>query len=385
MGGDPGDFAFLAINPFLREVKMKNILLMGAGKIGEMISTMLALSGDYHVTVADRDEAALARMPKLAGVSTLKLDATDAAAMDAALKDKFAVLSACPYTMTKIIAPAAKKAGVHYLDLTEDVASTRLVKELAEGANSAFIPQCGLAPGFISIVAYDMAKKFDSLRNVHMRVGALPKYPSNALKYNLTWSTDGLINEYCNPCEAIVNGRLTEVPPLEEVEHFSLDGMEYEAFNTSGGLGTLCETLAGKVDNLNYRTVRYPGHRDILKLLLQDLRLSERQDLMKDIFEHALPITLQDVVLVFVTVTGMKDGRFTQETYAHKVYAKDIGAKRFSAIQITTSAGICTVLDLLANGKLPQKGFVRQEDVNFDDFIANRFGSAYAQAVEVAA
>ncbi|WP_308911645.1 saccharopine dehydrogenase family protein [Pseudokordiimonas caeni] len=364
---------------------MKNILLMGAGKIGEMISTMLAISGDYHVTVADRDEAALARMPKHDGISTLKLDATDAAAMDAALKGKFAVLSACPYTMTKIIAPAAKKAGVHYLDLTEDVASTRLVKELAEGANSAFIPQCGLAPGFISIVAYDMAKKFDKLRNVHMRVGALPKYPSNALKYNLTWSTDGLINEYCNPCEAIVNGRLTEVPPLEEVEHFSLDGMEYEAFNTSGGLGTLCETLSGKVDNLNYRTVRYPGHRDILKLLLQDLRLSERQDLMKDIFEHALPITLQDVVLVFVTVTGMKDGRFTQETYAHKVYAKDIGGKRFSAIQITTSAGICTVLDLLAHGKLPQKGFVRQEDVNFDDFIVNRFGSAYAQAVEVGA
>ncbi|PCI63344.1 MAG: saccharopine dehydrogenase [Kordiimonadales bacterium] len=364
---------------------MKNILLMGAGKIGEMISTMLSISGDYHVTVADISARALERMPKNDAVSTLELDATDKEAMAAALKGKYAVLSACPYTMTRIIAPAAKAAGVHYFDLTEDVESTRLTRELAEGSESAFIPQCGLAPGFISIVAYDLAKRFDSLQNVHMRVGALPKYPSNSLKYNLTWSTDGLINEYCNPCEAIVNGKVTEMPPLEELEHFSLDGIEYEAFNTSGGLGTLCETLDGKVSNLNYRTVRYPGHRDILKLLLHDLRLGERQDLMKDIFEHALPITMQDVVLVFVNVSGEKDGRFIQETYAHKVYAADIGGKRFSAIQITTAAGICTMLDMLANGKLPQKGFVRQEDADFQDFIENRFGSAYARSVEVAA
>jgi saccharopine dehydrogenase-like NADP-dependent oxidoreductase len=116
-----------------------------------------------------------------------------------------------------------------------------------------------------------LAKKFDSLQNLHLRVGALPTYPSNQLKYNLTWSTDGLINEYCNPCEAIVEGQLVQVPPLEELDNFSLDGVDYEAFNTSGGLGTLCDTLAGKVCNLHYRSVRYPGHRDIMKMLLQDL------------------------------------------------------------------------------------------------------------------
>lgn len=364
---------------------MHNILLMGAGKIGEMIVTLLAESGDYKVTVADFNDAALARIPKHEHVTTLKLDVTDAGALDTAMNDKFAVLSACPYELTRLIAPAAKKAKVHYFDLTEDVESTRLTKSLAVDSESAFIPQCGLAPGFISIVAYDLAKNFDTLHNVHMRVGALPKYPSNSLKYNLTWSTDGLINEYCNPCEAIVGGKQTDVPPLEELEAFSLDGIEYEAFNTSGGLGTLCETLDGKVNNLNYRTVRYPGHRDILKLLLQDLRLNERKDLMKDIFEHALPITMQDVVLVFVNVSGEKDGRFMQESYAHKVYARDIGGKRWSAIQITTASGICTMLDLVADGKLPQKGFVRQEDTNFNDFIENRFGSAYARSVEVRA
>ncbi len=359
---------------------MHKILLIGAGKIGEMITALLATSGDYHVTVADMSEASLKRIPKHDAVSTIILDATDHAALVAAMDGKFAVVTAVPFTLGRFIAPAAKEAAVHYFDLTEDVESTRLVQELAADSQSAFVPQCGLAPGFISIVAYDLAKHFDELQNVHMRVGALPKYPSNALKYNLTWSTDGLINEYLNPCEAIVDGELREVPPLEELEQISLDGITYEAFNTSGGLGTLCETLNGKVQNLNYRTVRYPGHRSILKMLLQDLRLGERPDLAKEIFEHALPITMQDVVLIFVNVTGDQGGRFMQESYAHKVYAREIDGQLYSAIQITTASGICAMVDLMAEGKLPQKGFVRQEDTDFSDFITNRFGSNYDQS-----
>lgn len=358
---------------------MKKVLLLGAGKIGAIITEMLASSGDYEVTVADMDQTNLDRMPKYDQVKTLVLDVTNADDLQTAMHDKFAALSACPFNITRYVAEAAAATGVHYMDLTEDVSCTRLVKSLAENANSALIPQCGLAPGFITIAAYELAKKFDKLCNVHMRVGALPKFPSNALKYNLTWSTDGLINEYCNPCEAIVEGRLTEVPPLEELETFSLDGIAYEAFNTSGGLGTLCETLEGKVNNLNYRSVRYPGHRDIMKLLLQDLRLIDRQPLLKEIFESSLPMTSQDVVLVFVNVSGQKDGQLVQETYANKIYSQKINGKIWSAIQITTAAGICTVLDLLAEGKLPQKGFVKQEDINFDDFIANRFGRYYAE------
>ena len=202
------------------------------------------------------------------------------------------------------------------------------MKQLAQGARTAFIPQCGLAPGFITIVASDLASRFDELQDVRMRVGALPKFPSNALNYNLTWSTDGVINEYCEPCEAIVNGQLRETQPLEELEEFSLDGILYEAFNTSGGLGTLCETLAGKVRNLNYRTIRYPGHAAIMKALLNDLRLRDRRELLKDILENAVPITLQDVVIVFVTVSGMRGGQLMQETYANKIYAAPLGRPR---------------------------------------------------------
>lgn len=356
---------------------MKNVLLLGSGKIGAIITELLTSCGDYHVTVADLDEANLNRLSPHKNLSTLVLDVTDEAALKNAMQDKFAALSACPFNITKHVAKAAAAMGVHYFDLTEDVACTNLVKDLAKTAKGALMPQCGLAPGFITIAAYELAKHFDELHDVHMRVGALPKYPSNGLKYNLTWSTDGLINEYCNPCEAIVEGQLMQVPPLEELETFSLDGIAYEAFNTSGGLGTLCDTLEGKVRNLNYRTVRYPGHCDIMKILLDDLRLRDNRQLLKEIFENSLPLTYQDVVLVFVNVSGIKDGQLVQESYASKNYSQTINGKLWSAIQITTAAGICAALDLMAEDKLPQQGFVKQEDVLFEDFINNRFGQYY--------
>ncbi|HEV2563261.1 MAG TPA: saccharopine dehydrogenase C-terminal domain-containing protein [Rhizomicrobium sp.] len=359
---------------------MKNVMLVGGGKIGIAITEFLSSTGDYKVTVVDRDAASLERMPRR-NVSLRQIPVSDARDFAHEVEGHDIVLSATPYTLTSTVAEAAKRAGAHYLDLTEDVESTRLIKKLAESEETAFIPQCGLAPGFISIVAHDLAKKFDKLRDVQMRVGALPVFPHNALKYNLTWSTDGLINEYCNPCESIRDGHRGEVPALEEMEHFSLDGTEYEAFNTSGGLGTLCDTLEGKVENLNYKTVRYPGHRDIVKILVRELRLGLRRELLKDVLEAAIPITLQDVVLIFVTVSGWREGRLTQESYAKKIYAQTIGDRLMSAIQITTAAGICAMTDLLVEGKLPQKGFVRQEEAKLSDFLNNRFGRYYAKGI----
>jgi saccharopine dehydrogenase-like NADP-dependent oxidoreductase len=357
---------------------MKNVMLVGGGKIGVAITELLSATGDYRVTVADRDAASLERMPRK-NVQTRQVE-IGGADFARAVEGHDIVLSATPYNLTATVAEAAKKAGAHYLDLTEDVESTRTIRKLADGASTAFIPQCGLAPGFISIVAYDLAKKFDKLRDVQMRVGALPVYPHNALKYNLTWSTDGLINEYCNPCESVRDGRLVEVPALEELELFTLDGVEYEAFNTSGGLGTLCDTLEGKVENLNYKTARYPGHRDIIKMLVRDLHLGTRRDIFKDVLEVAIPITFQDVVLIFVTVSGWRDGHLTQESYAKKIYAQDVAGRLMSAIQITTAAGICAMCDMLVDGKLPQKGFVRQEEAKLGDFLANRFGRYYGQS-----
>jgi saccharopine dehydrogenase-like NADP-dependent oxidoreductase len=359
---------------------MKHVALVGGGKIGSAIADLLTGSGDYQVTVFDRDAESLERMARR-NVETRRVEIADVHEFARNLDGQDVVLSASPFSLTTTIAEAAKRARVHYLDLTEDVESTRTIKRLAEGAGTAFIPQCGLAPGFISVAAFDLAKKFDRLRDVQMRVGALPVFPTNALKYNLTWSTDGLINEYCNPCESIRDGHRGEVPALEELEAFSLDGIAYEAFNTSGGLGTLCETLEGKVENLNYKTVRYPGHRDIIKMLVRDLRLGMRREIMKDVLETAIPITYQDVVLIFVTVSGWMNGHLTQESYAKKIYSQTVGDRLMSAIQVTTASGICAMCDLLMEGKLPQNGFVRQEEAKLGDFLANRFGRYYARGM----
>jgi saccharopine dehydrogenase-like NADP-dependent oxidoreductase len=294
-----------------------------------------------------------------------------------------AVINALPYHLATLAATAAREARCHYFDLTEDVAATRAIQALAEGAPTAFMPQCGLAPGFIGIVAHHLAQKFDSLQEVKMRVGALPAFPTNALKYNLTWSVDGLINEYCHPCEAIREGRNIEVLPLEGLEHFSLDGTEYEAFNTSGGLGTLTETLRGRVQNLDYKSVRYPGHQTLMKMLLEELQLSQDPETLKAIMRKSIPSTMQDVVLVFVTVSGMKGGALVQEVFARKIFADRSEASPLSAIQITTAAGICAAVDLFREGALPQQGFIRQEQVALPAFLANRFGRAYQQSRQV--
>lgn len=361
---------------------MHKVLLLGAGKIGRAIACFLSESGEYDVVVADYSQPALDKIRQYADVKTAQIDATNETQLSAAMQDRDSVLSALSFSYNPLIAKVAVATGTSYFDLTEDVETTKAVRSFADGCQSGCIlmPQCGLAPGFISIVAWHLSQKFDSLDRVHMRVGALPQFPSNLMKYNLTWSTDGLINEYCNPCEAIHDGKLIEVLPMEGLESFSLDGVRYEAFNTSGGLGSLCETLQGQVRELNYRTIRYQGHRDLMQLLLKDLRMTEKRDQLKQLLEDAIPVTYQDVVIVFVTVAGMQDGQFTQISDARKIYHQDIGSRHWGAIQITTAAGICAALDLHANGKLPKQGFVRQEDVLFADFISNRFGKHYAAA-----
>ena len=219
---------------------MHRVLILGAGKIGALISGLLAESGSYTVFLGDVDgDAALAvvRAHANANLSGVALDASDTGALAhyLAAQPVEAVISSLPYYCNVGVAEAARAAGAHYFDLTEDVDVTRAVIRIAQGAAQAFVPQCGLAPGFISIAANELMSHFDRLRAVKLRVGALPQHPNNVLKYSLTWSTEGLINEYGNPCQAIVDGRTLEVAPLEGLEEIAIDGTLYEAFNTSGG------------------------------------------------------------------------------------------------------------------------------------------------------
>lgn len=366
---------------------MHRVLLLGAGKIGRMIARFLVDAGDFHVVVGDHDGESLQLVGETTSAETIHLDAADTSALQQALQEKHSVVSALSFSFNPAVAEAALEMGVSYFDLTEDVATTNRIRKIAEHAipGQIFMPQCGLAPGFISIIANHLAQQVEQVETLRLRVGALPQFPTDAFKYNLTWSTDGLINEYCNPCDAIRESQRIEVLPLEGLEHFLLDGDRYEAFNTSGGLGTMCDTMAGRVRDLNYKTIRYIGHCDLVKFLVQDLRLADRRDLLKDILEHAIPITSQDVVITLCAVTGYRQHQLVQLSDARKIYCQNIGGEVWSAIQVTTAAGLCAVLDLHRTGRLPDRGFVKQEDATFAEFRHNRFGRRYTKGRLIAA
>jgi saccharopine dehydrogenase-like NADP-dependent oxidoreductase len=364
---------------------MHRVLVLGAGKIGTLISGLLAESGSYEVHLGDVGDGVAQAVVEAHGLPRMKahqVDASSAASLDAQLSKHpvDAVISSLPYYCNIGVAEAARRAGVHYFDLTEDVEVTRAVRRIADGARQAFVPQCGLAPGFISIAANALIEHFEEVRTVKLRVGALPQHPNNVLKYSLTWSTEGLINEYGNPCEAIVDGRRVEAAPLEGLEEIEIDGTAYEAFNTSGGLGSLAETHGARVQNMDYKTMRYPGHCQQMRLLMNDLKLNHDRSTLKRILESAVPQTLQDVVVIYVAVTGKQDGELREENYVNKVYPQKIAGRLWSAIQVTTASGVSAVVDLVLSEPHRHRGFVRQEDFRLLDVLENRFGKHYASS-----
>jgi saccharopine dehydrogenase-like NADP-dependent oxidoreductase len=362
---------------------MRDILVLGAGKIGALISGLLGESADYRVQLADARAGAAAEVAAAHGLKNIvpfDLDAADKSALTEHVKKHKpqAVVSGLPYFCNVLVAEVARAEGLHYFDLTEDVAVTEAVRRIAAGADEVFAPQCGLAPGFISIAANELIQHFDTLRSVKLRVGALPQNPNNVLKYSLTWSTDGVINEYGNLCNAIVDGSEVDVLPLEGLEEIEIDGTLYEAFNTSGGLGSLAESYGEAVNTMNYKTIRYPGHCEQMRLLMNGLKLNHDRDTLKRILENAVPQTLQDVVIIYAAVTGIQAGVFREENYVNKVYPQMVGGRLWSAIQITTAAGICSVIDLVLSAPGNFKGFVAQEEFKLGDVLNNRFGQYYA-------
>jgi saccharopine dehydrogenase-like NADP-dependent oxidoreductase len=347
--------------------------IVGAGKVGATIATLLE-SCKFCKSVALADTRANVPLAGLKKSRLVSLDAKDPAALAAFMAGVDAVVSAGPYFLNKTIAAACAKAKVSYFDLTEDVGTTAYVRRLAKKSKATFMPQCGLAPGAINIVGGSLAATLSNVRQCEMRVGALPLNASNQMKYYLSWSTAGLINEYCQLGEALHNGRRIATLPLDGVERITIDGVEYEAFNTSGGVATMCETFAGQVQELNYKTLRYPGHRDLMKFLLQDLNLATRQDLVTQIFDHEVPLTESDVVVFYVSVVGNENGGgLKQRSFIKKLHGGVVEGRKLNAIQLTTAAGIVGVLELFAAGKLP-RGFVRQESVSLADFLATQWG-----------
>lgn len=359
------------------------IMVAGAGKIGSLIACLLADTQDYQVHLADLDfmmSDTVRLLKNMPDIKTVRLDVKDKAAVQAYLKKHgvIAVISSMPYFLNTYVAEAAKAAGSHYFDLTEDLTVAAKIKALAHNASQVFVPQCGLAPGFVSMVAHSLMQSFDECHAAKLRVGALPQRTSNALHYSLTWSTDGLINEYGEACAGIEAGKQVMFEPLEGLESLQIDGDEYEAFHTSGGLGGLGHLYEGKVQHLNYKTIRHPGHCEKMRFLMNTLRLNEDRKTLKYILERAIPKTYQDMVLLYVSVEGTKDGEFIEESYVKKIYPKIIHGITWSAIQLSTASSVCAVLDQVLEAKPPLKGLVLQEHFHMDDILKNRFGRCYA-------
>ncbi len=353
---------------------MEKILVIGMGKVGTLVGVLL--SKRFKVTGLDKNKPAYnLTLP----FEVLQGDVSDLNILKTNLKNYDAVVSCMPYYLNKAIAQTAFDLGIHYFDLTEDVPTTNFIRELAKTSKGVMAPQCGLAPGLIGIVGANLASKFTKLRDIELRVGALPKYPNGLLGYSFTWSPAGVINEYINDCEVIHNGVRKLVTALDGVEKIYIQGEEFEAFSTSGGLGTMCETYEGKLDTLNYKTMRYPGHAKLMKFLLYELIMKDQKEVLEKILTDAKPPVQEDVVYVYAVVEGWK-GEIIQREEFYKAYSpKMINGEHWRAISWTTAASLAAVIEMVADGTLPKSGFIKQEDINFNTFLETSNGSYFKE------
>jgi saccharopine dehydrogenase-like NADP-dependent oxidoreductase len=351
-----------------------NILVIGMGKVGSLVGILL--SKRFKVTGLDKN------MPHYSTPLPFKViqgDVSELSFLEKTVPNYTIVVSCMPYYLNLPIAKIAHQHGIHYFDLTEDVTTTNAIRKLSETGSSVMAPQCGLAPGFIGIIGADLCKRFEKIRDIELRVGALPQFPNGLLGYSFTWSPAGVINEYINDCEVIHNGVRKMVPALDGIEKINVGGQEFESFSTSGGLGTMCETFEGKVDTLNYKTIRYPGHAQLMKFLLYELILKDKRSELEQILTEAKPPVQEDIVYIYAVVEGWSNGRINREEYFRAFMPIDIDGVSWRAISWTTSASIAAVVEMVVDGLLPNKGFIKQEEIAFEAFVKTSNGMFFSK------
>ncbi len=285
------------------------------------------------------------------------------------------VINAMPFSFNEKVASAAAAAKCHYIDFTEDDVMADKVQKIYEGTGLTCAVKCGLAPGFINYIGYNLVGVMDTPDSLMISVGALPRtvsydlaHPENS--YNLTWSVDGLVNEYIRPCRVRRDGKVMEIPALGGLVKVVIDGTEYEAAYTSGGVGSLARDLTN-VPNVCYMTLRYPGHYRYIREVVQDTRGDFKK--LRRMFLEKFPFTDDDVIVVYATATG-KDEKGTQirRAYSNKFY----GVDGLTGIQSTTAGSGVAMLELMLAGKV--QGIVDHPEVPLTDFMATRaFGKYY--------
>lgn len=348
------------------------IAVLGLGKVG-LVAARLLHEGGCEVVGVDQRTLHLDEPFEIATGVEAGSDA-----LSSQLESVDAVLSCLPYALNIGVAEVAHRLGIHYFDLTEDVATTERIRELAETSVGVMAPQCGLAPGFVGIVAARQASSFDRCRSIRMRVGALPQHPTGLLGYAFNWSPEGVVNEYLNDCEVIEDGERKWVSPMEWHETIYVAGTRLEAFTTSGGLGTMCETYHGTVENLDYKTMRYPGHMQQMNFFFHELLMRERRDLAGEILVNAKPPVDEDVVYLHVASEGDVDGQMKRIEFVRTYTPRDVAGVRSTAIAWTTASSVVAVIEMLRSGVLPSQGFLKQEEIDFHQFMATPTGRMFA-------
>ena len=353
---------------------MKTIAVLGLGKVGLLACELLHAAG-FSVRAYD-----LRKPTQTLPFAFQELDVTNAEEIAAAFTASDAVLSCLPFHLNARLAEAALAADIHYFDLTEDVPTTKAILELSKRSDRLMAPQCGLAPGFIGIVGADLIDKLETCRSCRMRVGALPQNPTGLMGYSFNWSPEGVVNEYLNDCEVLEGGEIKYVSPMEWMERLYIDGVELEAFTTSGGLGTMCETYHGRVPDMDYKTMRYPGHAQLMNFFFHELLMRDRRREAGEILVNAKPPVSDDVVYVHAAAEGLQNGALRREEFVRAYRPRKLAGQTRTAISWTTASSVVAIIEMVRDGALPQKGFLKQEDISLAAFLATETGQQYAIA-----
>ena len=357
---------------------MKRLAILGFGRIGLCIGRLLSSSDDYELWVVDQalSEVAKACINRRQNMRFISGDASDIVFLSQLIKKNAVegVISCLPFQFNTAIATLCREQNLHYFDLTEDVATQEAIEALSQGAKSAFVPQCGVAPGLIDIIAHHLVSSFDQVVDLRLRVGALPQSIDNPYMYARTWSTEGLVNEYIKPCASLVQGQVVERPGLSDLEPVVIGGVAYEAFNTSGGIGSLLSALSGRVENMNYKTLRYPGHCETMKRLIDQPAFKNNPPQLVEHLNQVIPMIDNDVVVVFVTASGFRDGALIEEQFVRHYYPLHFAHMRFTAIQTVTAIGLVASVDLVREHPDRFQGYIGHECFSLPEILNNRFG-----------
>ncbi|HXH69685.1 MAG TPA: saccharopine dehydrogenase C-terminal domain-containing protein [Pyrinomonadaceae bacterium] len=365
------------------------ILVLGAGRMGHGAVFDLARNSSEveAVTVADADfEKAqiVAENVKSAKVSAIQLDVSDYEKCAAVMCRHEAAISCVNYWYNLELSKAAIETKTNFCDLGGNnyvVDEQLALDEEARKANINIIPDCGLAPGMVSILAMYGANRFDETEKIHIRVGGLPQNPKPPLNYQLVFSVEGLINEYIEKARVIRNGEIKEVESMTELESLEFEGFPaLEAFQTSGGTSTLPETFLGKIKELDYKTIRYAGHCEKFKMMI-DLGLCSSEEIVADyvkikprkvlgeLLQKNLPADEPDYVLIRLEFVGTINGE--QKHLRYDIVDKFDEQTNLSAMMRTTAFPASIIAQMTARGDVKMRGATPQEKaINAENFVA---------------